>query len=227
MPERGPVQLLLHFLRLRQAPGWKIGLAVAVVATLGLLPGEESLYQKAKTGLAQSLRQAAWQHALAGEPRSKPWPWDHSTPAVSSVVPRLGLSAAMHCDQDDKTSARISKPAGKTAAIDTRDPHLASDGVGIAEDAERKARADGHVVYTKGLEYADVPVEYEDGLKGTIRIVLTRERRPPATVALARRGFYDGLTFHRVEPGFVVQGGCPRGDATSAYSDSDMSSRPR
>ena len=53
MPERGPVQLLLHFLRVRPTPGWKIGLAVALVSTLALLPGEESLYHKAKAGLAQ------------------------------------------------------------------------------------------------------------------------------------------------------------------------------
>src|SRR3954467_460194 len=53
--------------------------------------------------------------------------------------------------------------------------HIGGTSSRIAEEAERRARSDGKVKYTEGLEWADVPVEYEDGTKANIRVVLTRE----------------------------------------------------
>jgi peptidyl-prolyl cis-trans isomerase B (cyclophilin B) len=53
--------------------------------------------------------------------------------------------------------------------------------------------------------------------KGDIVFTFFPEDAPVHTTAfmkLAEEGFYDGLAFHRVEPGFVVQGGDPDGDGT-------------
>ena len=56
-----------------------------------------------------------------------------------------------------------------------------------------------------------------DTARGPIRVALAPDKAP-LTVAnfvnLARRGFYDGLKFHRVIPDFMVQGGCPQGTGT-------------
>jgi cyclophilin family peptidyl-prolyl cis-trans isomerase len=53
--------------------------------------------------------------------------------------------------------------------------------------------------------------------KGDIVMELDPKLAPSTVnnfVALARQGYYDGLTFHRVVPDFVVQGGCPEGTGT-------------
>ena len=56
-----------------------------------------------------------------------------------------------------------------------------------------------------------------DTSRGPIRVELAADKAP-LTVAnfvnLAQRGFYDGLSFHRVIPNFMVQGGCPQGTGT-------------
>ncbi len=74
-----------------------------------------------------------------------------------------------------------------------------------------------------------VTVETE---KGSFKFVMFPNSAPNTVnnfIALARVGFYDGLTFHRVEPDFVVQGGDPNGDGSGGPGydiKAEFNSRP-
>lgn len=60
-----------------------------------------------------------------------------------------------------------------------------------------------------------VTIEMEDG--GKMIAELYPEIAPNSVynfIKLIKEGFYDGLIFHRVIPGFMIQGGCPQGSGT-------------
>lgn len=79
-------------------------------------------------------------------------------------------------------------------------------------DAESPA-ADGPAAEGIGIYYADIVVENY----GTITVELNGDIAPITVnnfVSLAKDGFYDGLTFHRIMSGFMMQGGDPNGNGT-------------
>ena len=77
------------------------------------------------------------------------------------------------------------------------------------------------------LAITALPAQSEESMKD-IRIIVKTDKgdiegvlypaKAPVTVAnflnLAKRGYYDGLKFHRVIPDFMIQGGCPQGQGT-------------
>jgi peptidyl-prolyl cis-trans isomerase B (cyclophilin B) len=53
--------------------------------------------------------------------------------------------------------------------------------------------------------------------KGVMTVEFFEDDAPKTVanfISLSKKGYYEGLTFHRVIPEFVIQGGCPKGDGT-------------
>ncbi len=68
------------------------------------------------------------------------------------------------------------------------------------------------------IYYADIEIENY----GTVTVELDQTAAPVTVsnfVNLARNGFYDGLTFHRIIEDFMMQGGDPNGDGTGGNTD--------
>ena len=69
------------------------------------------------------------------------------------------------------------------------------------------------------MENPVVTIEMENG--GIITAELYPDVAPQSVynfISLANSGFYDGLTFHRIVKGFMIQGGDPKGNGTGGSS---------
>jgi len=89
-----------------------------------------------------------------------------------------------------------------------------SDSSGSEPNVEIEIENGGEYVSESGSSGSgpNVEIEMEDG--GIIQLTLDRENAPITVdnfVSLVSEGFYDGLIFHRVMSGFMIQGGCPHG----------------
>lgn len=78
--------------------------------------------------------------------------------------------------------------------------------------------AEGEEALLSGLHYAEIEVKDY----GTISLELDADTAPITVtnfVKLAEDGFYDGLTFHRIIDGFMIQGGDPLGNGTGGSEE--------
>lgn len=105
------------------------------------------------------------------------------------VVAAVVMTQKPTASSDPQTTDPV---ATATPAADTYNPPALEEGV----------------TYTADIQVKDY---------GTITVELDQSAAPVTCanfVQLAQSSFYDGLTFHRIEPGFVIQGGDPKGNGT-------------
>ncbi len=91
---------------------------------------------------------------------------------------------------------------GLSVAACTGSKKGSDSGSSIAADYSKDTNPEAEIVMSDG---------------GVIKVELYPEAAPNTVdnfIYLANSGFYDGLTFHRIIPGFMIQGGDPKGDGT-------------
>jgi len=128
-------------------------------------------------------------------------PTSAPAPAAATAAPAPATKAATAAGAAAGSAVPVppadgSRPLAKIAAAERNGRFSAAAPASIKPGATYQAT----IVTDKGNVVAEL---YPDAPQGVNNFV-----------TLANNGFYDGLTFHRVEPGFVIQGGDPKGDGT-------------
>jgi cyclophilin family peptidyl-prolyl cis-trans isomerase len=139
--------------------------------------------------------------------------------AVATVLVLIVAAAVITGGADDDEGNDAAGNAPAETAAPTPPPEESSEpepAGAVACGAEAPPKANPQQ-YPEAEQVLEDGVDYRAILEtscGTLEIDLLEENAPVTVnnfVFLSKEGFYDGLTFHRVEPQFVIQGGDPQG----------------
>ena len=137
------------------------------------------------------------------------------------------LAVAACGDNEDTTGGDAGSETATTASTPTET--TAADEEGCEKAAKPKPKSVSYKKPTVSADRTKSLTAVLDTSCGTIEIALD-SKRAPKTVAsfafLAKKGFYDGLSFHRIVPGFVVQGGDPKGNGSGGPGYSVVEAPP-
>ena len=126
------------------------------------------------------------------------------------LLPLALVVALAACGSDDE-------PESTDAAATTEQPAGSGDSECDAVEAPEAKPDGGQTAPTESLEAGTTYKLVFETNCGDFTVTLDPKQAPKTSaslVSLAEAGFYDGTTFHRVVPGFVIQGGDPTGTGT-------------
>ncbi|HEY9775684.1 MAG TPA: peptidylprolyl isomerase [Planktothrix sp.] len=141
-----------------------------------------------------------------------------SAAAATAGPQGLNLQAGYAIPKTGKITSTIMQPPGTPFGAVT--PKPPAPGAGAQNEPTNKTlyQGSGGPVDPNKPD----PIATIETSKGEIQIRLFRQLAPKTVdnfIDLCGRGFYNGLTFHRVEPGFCIQGGDPNGNGTGMFID--------
>lgn len=156
--------------------------------------------------------------------------WKKFLPILLMIVVAAVIGNVVYFVGAGKKSARTEQTTGQSSAIANAD---SIEAAGIADQTEdgSDTSADGsytafdasllegcYDISADQLTYVQIKVKDY----GTITAALDETIAPVSVqnfISLAKEGFYDGLTFHRIIDGFMIQGGDPDGNGTGGSSE--------